>query len=308
MKCFRLFPIALGAVVLPLSASASFLVNHNLIGDLDRTNQDLPDQAAWWKGGGSAIELNPTVNGLSWLNTGGGSRLVSTNFVDNDASSMNTATLGLGDILVAEYTFSPSNVGGGSLTTGNRFFLVGTAGATSARFLADNTSTANGPSVSGLVGYGLNFQVSSAMSEQALTIRKIDSSLSSNFSSNGSFLTLPTTVIESGAGDSLVSSGTYTVRLTLDYTVSGQVSISGAILDASSETPSILASVSAVDTAGIVNTFDALIYRTGGDADAGGSHLIKNWSVGVTVIPEPSALGLLFGGFAAAMLIGRRRR
>ncbi len=300
MKTYILPPVILAS--LALAAQGQVLVSHDLRGDMDRTNQNLPDEAAWWKGGGSAIQLNESADGLVWLNTGGGSRMLSTNFVDNDATSTNTFNFD-GLIMVTEYTFIPSNVGSGGLNTGNRFFLVNTSNATGARFLADNTSTANGPSVQNLTGYGVNFQVSTAMSEQALTIRKVDPTQTSTFSSNSSFTTVPTTVETSGDGKSMASGELYTLRVALDYTTVGLVTITAAIRD---QAGTNIASVTATDSTSVVTAFDALMYRTGGDADAGGSHTITHWEV--TAIPEPSTYAALLGLLALAVVVVRSRR
>jgi len=95
----------------------------------DRSTQNLPNEVAWFKGGGSAVTLNPTANGME-STSNGNSRLIAANFVNDTA----VFSLSVGQALVIEYTFKASSVGNPTFNTDNRFGLFSFADSPSVRW------------------------------------------------------------------------------------------------------------------------------------------------------------------------------
>lgn len=283
------------SVALLCSATALFgqpyIVNDPL-DNTDRLTQSLPGEAAWYKGGGSNVVLNPTTGGMVFTRSDAGtSRLLATNFT--------STSLSIGSTLVMDYTFSASAIASGNaFNTDNRLGVFNFNG--SGQMTADNSS-ANGPSLLGVGGYVVYFHLSSTLAATPFTINKVSAS-PTTMSSGSSFTALssPTTLVAASGG--LSSNTEYTLRMALSYVSATQMDITVSFRDS---TDAVLASVMASDTSSITATFDSFLYRAGTHNNFGQTQTITDFSV--AAIPEPSTYAA-FAGLAALGLVAYRRR
>jgi len=299
MKLARLLLLASSAVALPALAGAQVLLNDPLNNTV-RNNQNLPHEAAWYKGGGGNVVLNPTASGMEFYRSDAGtSRLLATNFVDSTAGY----TLAIGEVLRMDYTFKASAVpSGNAFNTDNRMGLISFAGAPAQRLSADNSS-ANGPTVTNLTGYVIFFHLSDALASQPFTINKVNTAGTGTFSTAASFIALdsPTTLVEPTGG--LVSGTEYTLRFDIARVSDTTVNVTATYLD---NVGGIIASVMATDTAAATPTYDGFVYRSSTNANFGGTQTLTNFSV--SVIPEPSTYAAIFGLGVLGFVAMRRRK
>lgn len=290
------FPVAL---LCGASALHSQVLVNDLLNDTNRSTQDLPDQVAWFKGGGSHVVLTPTTSGMIFgRDDAGTSRLLTANFVNDPAGR----TLSVGETLIMDYTFSASAVGNGALNTDNRLGLFSFANSPNARPAADNGS-ANGPSLVNVSGYVVYFQISSELGASPFTINKVAAN-ATDMSKSASFSALSgATTLVSGAGHGLISNTSYTLRLELSLVEASKMDITVSYLDSDNN---ILAAVMVSDETGINDTFDSFMYRAAAEATFGGTQTISNFKV--SVIPEPSTYAALVGASVLGLAFWRRRR
>lgn len=136
---FRLVAALLGLAVaigrpVPATASTITLLN-DTFADGDRTNQDLPDSAAWYFGSSTAGAGATASSGALVLDNNGSSTVATTAYFTPIASPR---TLYIGDIVTLAFDFSYT--GTGSLTTGLRFGLFDSGG----NRLLEDVTTNNG--------------------------------------------------------------------------------------------------------------------------------------------------------------------
>jgi hypothetical protein len=286
---------SLSAVLLcsaPALLGQTYIVNDPL-DNTDRSTQALPGEAAWFKGGGTNVVLNPTTDGMIFTRSDAGtSRLLATNFT--------STTLTVGQTLVMDYTFSASSIASGNaFNTDNRLGLFNFNGT--GQMTADNSS-ANGPSFTGVGGYTVYFHLSTALAATPFTINKMSAS-PTNMSSSGSFTALsgPTTLVTPSGG--LSSNAEYTLRMELSYVSASQMDITVSFRDS---TNAVLAAVTASDTSNITTTFDSFLYRAGTHNNFGQTQTITHFAV--STIPEPSTYAALLGAAALGLVAYRRRR
>ncbi len=276
------------------------LLNHDF-GPGVRDNQSLPDSSLWYKGGGSAVELNASPGQLVFVRPESGSQLIGTNFVDNTAGY----TLAVGEAIVMRYTFSADAVGAPGFNTDNRMGLFSYASAPGFRLDADSGS-ANGPgggTDNPVTGYVINFHVSSALDQSPFDIRKRTAITEANLlSSIGHYDSLSKSTDLAATGG-LLSDQVYTIEFSIARTGADQATLTASYLDSALN---LLAQVSAVDNSSPYFTYDAFLYRAANNPSKGGAHTITGFSV--EVIPEPSTYAAIFGVLALAGAVYIRRR
>ncbi|MCC5805209.1 MAG: PEP-CTERM sorting domain-containing protein [Opitutales bacterium] len=296
-------PLVLGLTALGAASAlgqVQTLLNHDF-GPGVRDNQDLPNSSIWYKGGGSAVELNASPGQLVFVRPESGSQLIGTNFVANTAGY----TLAVGEAIVMRYTFSADAVGTPAFNTDNRMGLFSYAAAPSFR-PGEDIGSANGPGGGAgtpVTGYMINFHVSSALDASPFDIRKrTDIEQANLLSSLGHFTSLSkATDLEADGG--LLSDQVYTIEFSIARTGAGEATLTASYLDSALN---LLAQVSAVDNSSPYFTYDAFLYRAANNPSKGGAHTITGFSV--EVIPEPSTYAAIFGVIALAAVVFIRRR
>ncbi len=227
----------------------------------------------------------------------------------------NTASLNLGEVLVARFTFNtPATVSeyrGGGL----RIALLNSSGVDMAQDFSYSGANPNA-NLDPPLGYWMDFSVSSSDSgwnEESTPSIAFRESLVPRTSGR----LLGTTAggweaLESGGDPYLMlPSSTYTGQFSIERTGVDAVTLSGSLeLDGA-----VLSSFSTSDTgSGIVSSFDVIAFaalsntfgssNSVGDPDNG----IQFTNINISVIPEPSTYALLFGAFGLAWVLIRRRR
>ena len=287
-----LCPFALAAA----AVQGQVLVNDSFAdGDIANTG---PLQASWnYSSTSGGIEIAPGALGLVSGSSGRGIH-----------GAFTGATLAVGEMITASFTFTtPATIGTGK-TDAFRISLLNSNGTD----MSQGYSASSGSPEALLdnpIGYWVDFDVGVGATadldfRESLTVRSTGRLMATSSGWNG--------VDElANANYDFTANTEYTGIFTVMRTGADAVKLSTSLLEGATE---IAAFMTTNASAGIVSTFDTIAFHvnsatfgstTANDPDNG----LTFSNVTITVaVPEPSALALLVGAFAAMGMVARRRR
>lgn len=274
MKTQHILNIALTIAFTSFGAHASTTLLNDSFTDNNRTNQSLPDSAAYYLLGRSSGNLAASGGQLNWT-TGTTSTTVAY-FTDSGA-----ITLATGEYISLGFTFQVT--GATDLDQGLRLGLFNSGGT---RISGDNAGSASSPMFSDDTGYFASLNLSNT-SAAKFGIYDRSSSTAQNLFDLGT----GTTALGFTTGVILADGTPYNGNVTLLNTGSGvQVTITIAGV-----------TITRTDTTSPNVAFDMLAFYNSNAATSG----ISFSNISVTVVPEPRIAAMLALG---ALLMGLRRK
>ena len=258
-----------------------------------RTNQDLPNSAHWYAGGGGST-LIVTNNTLRLL-TDGVQRQTVVYFTDSG-----TQTLGVGDSLSVSFSFLSSAY---ETTSDFRFGLFDSG---SSRVTADNLG--NNPTngvYADYKGYALISNFGTATNGSTLRARTVTTN---SLFTPSAFSTLS----GSTSGLGLTNGDTYYFTLTLTADSATDMSLNILVKDSSDTT---LINFSTTDTTNYHNNFDTFAFMSGTTSGnpptnaTGAAIFLDDVLITYSPVPEPGTTGMMLLGtcFALGLVLWRRR-
>lgn len=296
----RLIPLFLAAVMTPVMASATVVVDDSWA-DGGRNNGADPLDTDWWTSTTStAIEVGTGYLGLV---SGGSGRGIHGTF--------SAQALNVGDTLTASFTFVTPATVGANKSAGFRAGLFNSAGS-SGSLAADLSASSGSPNMlyQNVTGYTAVLDVNLAAGGELLGVSE-----RSNLAS-GQLLatTADFTSLGSGGSAYTFAAGTsYTGVLSLTRTGADTLDLTTALYQGAT----LLSTFTATDSTGIVPSFDVLAFQVGsatfgsantvGAANNGIDFTNINIEYVAAAVPEPASVALMLAGLALVGRFARRR-
>lgn len=263
--------------------------------DLSRTDQNLPNSSAWWFRTASGTTPSPTLSAatgaLVYTKAGTASSVNLYTYFTPEAAT----DLSVGQTLTVSLSFSMSNIV--DSPGGVRFGLFNSFNpappTTTTRIGSDGTGSTMSAAVSGYRGYSVWFNPSATTSNYEIRKRTANS----------------TTLFDSGVNPVLGASGSASIGMVANTPISLSLSItriSGTELSIFSSVNGI--ELTRIDTPASNFGFDSFAMQFASNLPGNGNTITID-NISVTVVPEPSAVGLLgVGALGTAMMLRGRRR
>jgi hypothetical protein len=283
--------------ILPFGAAAQTTLLNDSFVDLDRTNQALPESAAWYYGAHHATaanaftSLNASSGSLVWDHSNAGNNSFSAIWAYLTPSGSPVSLLE-GETI--RLTFDVSFSGGSFSTSGNafRFSLFNSGGNRVSQDFAGTSEAgiAFGTTFSGWRGYEATLPVNTTANATADFILRERTGSGNGLNTSGNWTTLAGSTV---AEPLFAASTTYSGVLEITRVPTGAEVRAGI---ANVFTPAV------IDTASPFLSFDTVQFFSLDSL----SHDITLDNIQVSVVPEPSSAAVV--AFGAVALLLRRRR
>ena len=286
--------LALIGFVFP--GSAAVLLDDNWA-DGSRNEQNLPGQSAWYASTASSLTASPgSMLGIGTTS----SRLWLTYFTLVGSP----VSLGIGDVLKATMTFTPTNVAAAPSTTrGLRFGFYNFSAAGATRQTADTFSTsAIGTNVPGYM-LNMNFAQTFTIDSPLQHMERTDVTNANLMGSTSQYTSLGTGPAGVSNNPAFTSGSQYTLQFSITRTGADSVNLTTLF---SGNNFSV--SFSSSDSSGVTTNFDGFAIRVNNQNDAAEFFKFSNFKVELIPVPEPSTLALVALGALAVIARKRMRR
>jgi hypothetical protein len=213
-------------------------------------------------------------------------------------------SLGIGDVLKATMTFTPTNVAAAPSTTRGLcfgFYNFSAAGAT--RQTADTFSTsAIGTNVPGYM-LNMNFAQTFTIDSPLQHMERTDVTNANLMGSTSQYTSLGTGPSGVSNSPAFTSGSQYTLQFSITRTGADSVNLTTLF---SGNNFSV--SFSSSDTSGVTTNFDGFAIRVNNQNDAAEFFKFSNFKVELIPVPEPSTLALVALGALGVIARKRMRR